>query len=80
MSTHFHLDPVLISRCATGLEQLFYVLQLFQTGYLVWMPYHNFFLSIYTSNLLALHIHYRTTLSSCSTSIEEMLSNCFPCI
>jgi len=46
MSTHFHLDPTLISRDATGREQLFYVLQLFQTGYLVWTLYHNFFLSI----------------------------------
>jgi len=46
MSTHFHLDPSLISRGAAGREHLFYDLQLFQSGYLVWMPYHNFFLSI----------------------------------
>jgi len=78
MSTRFHLDPTLISRGAAGREQLVFVLQLFQTGYLVWMPYHNFFLFIYTSILLALLIHYRTTLSSCSTSIEEKLSTCFP--
>jgi len=47
MSTHFHLDSTLISRGAAGREQLFYVLQLFQTGYLVWMPYRNFFLALY---------------------------------
>jgi len=46
MSTHFHLDPTLISRGTAGREQLFYVLPLFQTCYLVWMPYHNFFLNI----------------------------------
>jgi len=75
MSTHFHQDPTLISMGAAGREQHFSCfalksLLLFQNGYHVWMPYYNI--------LLALYIHYRTTLFSGSISIEEKLSTCFP--
>jgi len=50
MSTHFHQDLTLISRGAAGREQHFLrfalkSLLLFQNRYLVWMPYHNFFVS-----------------------------------